>query len=96
MSEHTKGPWEARLVGGCNCGHIRPHYNVFLSNGDQIPNLSKANANLIAAAPNMLNALRMVNDVACNLPGWWFEVDEDGESCNDILKAAIAKVEGRE
>ena len=89
MSKHTKGPWEVRadwIVGFNGTLHIATIPRAF--DGDY----SEANALLIAAAPDLLAALKDVLEA----------FDADGECdcggselcavCN--AQAVIAKAEG--
>lgn len=91
MAEHTPGPWEAiedtvrargsqRAIADCGTWHV----------GTQ----DKANARLIAAAPDLLDALKAAVE--------WIDPDEpdlvNREECAADLekaRAAIAKAEGR-
>ena len=93
--QHTPGPWSAEIpsasngyvwidpVDGC-CGEIATVWNTHDN--------SEANARLIAAAPDLLEALKaVVND--------WVAPDdlpfEDGEMpALDAARAAIAKATG--
>lgn len=60
MSKHTKGEWEAREDGhGCR---IEPSI-AWIGYGSAHPKAEhEANARLIAAAPDLLTALKMVLD----------------------------------
>lgn len=93
MSKHTKGPWEAKR----SCSNfiiVGPENEGIGSTGHWLPDEHKemkANAHLIAAAPDMYEALKEL-----------IEVWEDG-GCVDALKdvyfmsvSAKAKAEGRE
>lgn len=89
MSKHTKGPWEARadwIVGFNGTLHIATIPRAF--DGDY----SEANALLIAAAPDLLEALKDVLD-AFDCLG---ECDCEGSSLCAVCNAqnAIAKAEG--
>ena len=85
MSAHTPGPWMVSSEGqvrGCGSYVCSAGYDV---NGDGSARPS-ANACLIAAAPELLHALRTVIDCA-----------DDAESADealDLAGAAIAKAEG--
>lgn len=90
---HTPGPWivdpDDRNGMEWNI-HIvladKPHHRICFMASDG-PN--KENARLIAAAPDMLAALRAVadSDLRC-------EVGVDHECPLDLVRAAIAKAEG--
>jgi hypothetical protein len=90
MSKHTPGPWTA----GSDRGY--GHYNGVQITDDRsglvlavaigdVPELkAQANARLIAAAPELLAALLMVQrELACVIPG----------AGNAIVDAAIAKAQ---
>lgn len=65
MSEHTKGPWGIEEDDDFGFAIIDPknHYNeigfcsVYMDRVDKPRDVAKANANLIAAAPDLLEAL---------------------------------------
>ena len=91
---HTPGPWRADLDLD---GTLRSAENVPIC---QIcdHNQSEANARLIAAAPDMLDALDRIDRI-----GNGINVNEDQKltayallmKCGRIARAAIAKAEGR-
>jgi hypothetical protein len=63
-SKHTSAPW---TVHTCE---VHPHHEIVAGNGRRIATQNdyhdgqdKANALLIAAAPDMLEALRMASDI---------------------------------
>ena len=87
MSKHTPGPWQ--VVDSWN------DYMVESQNGEEIiwqdgphntPTINKANARLIAAAPDLLDALVMVLDDPNALDG--------RPRTYEIVCAAIAKAKG--
>ena len=87
MSKHTPGPW--RVVDSWN------DYMVEGQNGEEIiwqdgphetPTINEANARLIAAAPDLLDALVMVLDDPNALDG--------RPRTYEIVCAAIAKAKG--
>ena len=94
MSKHTPGPWEFRKDGyvySVATGErvCSPHSTLPESRkvSDHIKDL-KQNARLIAAAPDLLEALKSLeNDFGCRGDGWpdprW-----------NAARAAIAKAEG--
>jgi hypothetical protein len=55
MSQHTPGPWHAENVGEPAYGDVYEVYNV---NTHIASSLREADARLIAAAPDLLEALR--------------------------------------
>lgn len=99
MSKHTQGPWEwnedrTALVG--------PNKKIILQDGEGVwdlcsymatvhdkPKESEANARLIAAAPDLLQALQMM--LAC-----CYDLECDDEVITAVLatRAAIAKATG--
>ena len=99
MSEPTKGPWRVEFDENDQPNiHAEreefwiarlPHQCV-----GSIEQIQKANANLIAAAPDLLDACRSVV--------WWNErvgamcEPEDERDVLQPLRAAIAKAEGRD
>ena len=87
MSKHTPGPW--RIHAGTIKFHIDNNKEgVCSTSGDSI--WDEANANLIAAAPELLEALKEIIKLygRSRLPA---RVDAIAKG-----KAAIAKAEGRE
>lgn len=84
MSTHTPGPWSARIDP-----HGKPHYWIKTPGGFVIARVSghgESDAALIAAAPEMLEALRnlLVYDTG-DMPGDYIEA----------ARGVIAKAEGR-
>lgn len=89
MNKHTPGPW--KIVDAWN------DYMVEGQNGEEIiwqdgphdtPTINKANARLIAAAPDLLEALITLND-ACRTPS------QIGVLHGlELARAAIAKAKG--
>ncbi|MEI6474581.1 MAG: hypothetical protein WCO75_04240 [Planctomycetota bacterium] len=82
---HTPGPW--KLVAG---NHIQSEWGQIgrtwmMCNGDSV-----ANAHLIAAAPELLEALKSLVDLEDGHVGV-FTLDE----IMDAARAAIAKAEGK-
>ena len=91
MSEakHTPGPWECDgdLVhkDGFEIAIVEAHYEDYVE-------LQQANARLIAAAPDLLEALKvMVYLEESNLRG-----EDDEDVCDELLfaRAAISKATG--
>lgn len=82
MSAHTPGPWKfLDVIGGCSVYAGRRQVLAYHSSPDAE---NKANARLIAAAPDLLDALQAA--VASGI------IDHDGEP--DAARAAIAKATG--
>ena len=103
MNTHTPGPWTV----GMNADHLPcvvadvglPGSGFAVAHINKVPLFGKggpaheANARLIAAAPDMLKALKTVTEfMACTL-----EDDEKHPAWDDVrlARAAIAKAEGR-
>lgn len=83
MSEFTEGPWEAREYGDHTVMAIGPvkDWIAIPQNNDK----RLANARLIAAAPEMLEALEEI--VKRNEIQNWFNLD--------LARTAIAKAKGK-
>lgn len=85
-TKHTSGPW--RVVQGCVVltHHKFPlgHQICSTRNAGVSEDEAKANAHLIAAAPEMLEALKYVRRF----------IDKDDEIDIDFIDSAIAKAEG--
>ena len=90
-NKHTPGPWKAEYeeygeeiwFGGGNCGtwYVGPCYLGGDGDDPEKKVVMDANARLIAAAPDMLEALE------------WYA--DDTSSQGDIARAAIAKARGQ-
>ena len=88
MSTHTPGPWTIEKYTG------HPHIEIWTNNNrpqriaymqDHLPEV-EADAQLIAAAPELLEALYKIDANAA----------ESAEWIRRVTRAAIAKAEGRE
>lgn len=103
MSEHTPGPWEAvheidprddRLVGerwNIRVRDTRGTRSIAVTQGTQNPMLwasNEANARLMAAAPDLLEALEYVLDWR---PDGW-----SAETARAMARTAIAKAKGKD
>lgn len=89
MSGHTPGPWDW-LARGANAGGGHHLYIIDATNRKIAALWGKAeekeaNAQLVAAAPDMLAALKVVAENWCN----------DFTDEWPVIEAAIAKAEGR-
>lgn len=86
MSKHTKGPWIARQVGGAGFPGQIGYAIDFNEDQEQVVDFvyEEADARLIAAAPELLEALKWV--IERNDAGQFI----DGE-CMKSARAAIAK-----
>lgn len=85
-AEHTPGPWEA--IGAEVYAPAPATVRPLIARCIYGPPDERANAHLIAAAPDLLEALRYI--VAWNPDGW------DGDRARAQALAAIAKAEGRD
>lgn len=90
MSGHTPGPWTVNGFGGSFEVLCRTRDGVAVSAGE-IPKDGIANARLIAAAPDLLEAAKDALYTLDRLPA--DTVTAPGVSRS--LRAAIAKAEGR-
>ena len=101
-STHTPGPWRAGMVGnelhiraenGPNCSGVISVAQI-VCHSPSITEEMKANARLIAAAPAMFQALKLLRDSRK-----WFEYagtfahEKDGKiyTAGEIISEAIAK-----
>jgi hypothetical protein len=99
----TPGPWH---WGTHPIGSEKPYYSTLYSGNKLVPvcnvsgfgepvRVSEADANLIAAAPDLLAALENLVEIAEFLdPGWDPEVFEDQTKSVATARAAIAKAKG--
>lgn len=91
-TKHTPGPWTAdpARVIRAECSALPLPYVIAMALGDEDvgPGAGDANARLIAAAPDLLKALR-------NLLDWNCAIDPDTD-CDEMAaaRAAIAKATG--
>ena len=91
MSKHTPGPWEASHDIGANCvATITSGWVVVPIGADPNKFDAKADAQLIAAAPEMLEALRAM--LASGLPN---DKDANGIDATQKAIAAINKARGK-
>jgi len=87
MSKHTPGPWE--ITGGFVVG---PACNAIAKIHQQAsPSVTLANARLIVAAPELLEALRMI---AAETTVDGTEREELCATIQGLCRAAIAKATG--
>lgn len=100
-SAHTPGPWYVRLYPGTDAYEVRASGGALIaqvgnlgSTSDHRPTAkhwkaaTPANARLIAAAPDLLEAVQRARRHAMN-------IGIDSGSYFEILEAAIRKAEGR-
>jgi hypothetical protein len=95
MSEHTPGEWRAHNVhvaahdvGTLEKDGYNDHCIVEAADGRDLKE-AQANARLIAAAPDLLEACKLMIGYG---PGKM----PDGRDTDDVLRAAAAKAEGRD
>ena len=94
MSKHTPGPWEAERIDNSKCVDIKCERGFFIAtchDGVRGGSNAIANARLIAAAPELLEALKHCEDVFMR-----HEINRvDGEQISElalsVIRAAIAR-----
>jgi len=96
MSKHTEGPWDyvsaEHTAGWGVC--VGDGNDLILRMVGRKPKAEKqANARLIAAAPDLLDALRELT-IAAEAAGW--DVDADNAPILKAARAALAKATGDE
>lgn len=109
MSTHTPGPWDFRgSLGPTSNPHLKGPHVVEAANGSQIAilngwrsDVSEANARLIAAAPELLDALtRMLKQFPADsdlyAAGWDSSAINEACDAYDAARAAIRKATGEE
>ena len=84
MSKHTKGPW-------IQSRSDKLPDTVRIGNGVAITN--EANANLIAAAPELLETLKEALNI---LDALTFDRNDQGKEIYERLLSVVTKAEGRE
>ena len=101
MNKHTPGPWSVGVPGPNGCPTIGTNYGLMTAmiahsrnEPDQIE-VCNANANLIAAAPDLLEALEIVKNATIDIDssGSWGSIHVTVEDWN-IIKSAIARAKG--
>lgn len=88
-TKHTPKPWRAVIAfkeAFVNSEHMDKKIRVC----NMPPIFNQADAHLIAAAPDLLAALKCALDY---LNGW--PADSQQRNCREAARAAIAKAEGR-
>lgn len=102
-NKHTPGPWKAKRSTEFNAHKpdgISDYWYIsdrwYDDSHEQIVSFkvrNEANARLIAAAPEMLEALKdALEHIPCKCNCW----DDRGDCPHDKMRTAIAKAEGRE
>lgn len=94
MSKHTPGPWEAGdrflQVPDLNWSSIaefRPPINDIPISWEEY----EANKKLVQSAPDMFDALKLVQDTQHAFPDWWYENNYDEVVDNALKKARDGK-----
>lgn len=95
MSKHTPGPWVAEPVGGKG-SWVKGSTGEWaaLACGDTSES-AEANARLIAAAPDMLEALNAIQRLEFAGSCCGCSTDEAFDEAQEIARKAIDKVEGQ-
>ena len=102
MSKHTPGPWTwgesyNGLYGSGKDNEVlrfAPYEGMYLDWGSKSRD---ANARLIAAAPELLEALKKISAIEdLERCGDWEEIEQAREIAREIANAAIKKAEGKE
>ena len=98
-AKHTPGPWEAERIDNSNCVYIKCERGFFIAtchDGVRGESNAIANARLIAAAPELLEALQSLlksfpTEDDMHIAGW--EQSEIDLACRDYeaARAAVAK-----
>ena len=96
---HTKGPWELQKITGGYRIITGGKYTMNLDGpwypSDEQLEAFKANARLIAAAPELLEAMRKSFDILGNIPedlSNWNETNSAIQEAHDVLDDAIHKL----
>lgn len=105
-AKHTKGPWNKNLTSICGKaigfhitdsrhGSLRPICEFYDKRGTMSPEEIEANASLIAAAPELLEALKELAEAYCRA-GAPLTREERAEDRKRFFaaRAAIAKATG--
>lgn len=96
--KHTQGPWKAVSAAACaevECMEIAEVANMRVipaAGGWPTPGAPEDDARLIAAAPELLEALEQIERLSREANGTLVDVPA---MLGDIARAAIAKAEGR-
>lgn len=92
MAEHTPGPWEwekpYQYSDGSTSWALSSNGRLVLRHAASTWTVSDANARLIAAAPELLKALRALFDAS--------DLDTTPLHIYQAARAALAKAEGQE
>ena len=98
-TKHTPGPWKVNLNGAVLSfnGDIIPHLMTLTRSGEITESEYEANARLIVAAPELLEALKIASKKLNALYAGRTPNDETSviDSLIQDIESAIAKAEGR-
>jgi hypothetical protein len=98
MTKHTPGPWTVEGRNRTNDG-----WRLFADSGYGVgvawdcngnPE-NEANARLIAAAPDLLAALKALREEVCGVDQWWGALRAAVDAADDALVKAEAPLPGR-
>ena len=101
---HTKGPWEVSeesgLVDGCACIEasegVVAHVELWEYEDEETKEAARANAALIASAPDLLQALKDLQKRMKEIHGKWNVKKDYSLMVADVAASkAIDKAEGR-
>lgn len=103
QTKHTPGPWVLSLVCGGNYtllpeSHKKHPSHAIASIHENHGERNAANAALIAAAPELLEAAKFALSLL-EISEVYFAAERQagaGKSTEDLIRAAIAKAEGKE
>ena len=90
MSAHTPGPWEVYgrdSYGGVHVGTVADDPGHIVTVGEGTLENNEADARLIAAAPELAEALEAMR----RCPGVHQTDQETGETFDTLIRAALAK-----
>jgi hypothetical protein len=102
MTNHISGPWRSVFCTACALETHTP-FGIFSEDGVPICELlsgaaAEANAHLIAAAPDLLEAcvafIEATECLCCGGFPWCLHDRDRPHHLSDAIKAAIAKAEG--
>jgi len=79
---HTPGPWKAEQIGGDMAITISSSNRIATCNWAKTEKEYEANAHLIAAAPEMLEALILAEEALDT----WEQIDEPGSAPSPLLQ----------
>jgi hypothetical protein len=91
MSKHTPGPWSISIGGNYICGDSLRWRETIICEVNMDHKRARANARLIAAAPDMLEACEQLIADADVRRGAYMYADSN---VLDMIRAILARVEG--